>query len=88
MHVFFLGRPTYFLMLFLIAYIIPGSVIAALSALMVRELWLIKQPEGPGMETSLLAKRKVRCHHNKNITPPTINNYARISRSIAIFAEV
>lgn len=26
---------------------------------MVRELWLIKQPEGPGMESSLLAKRKV-----------------------------
>jgi hypothetical protein len=52
-------KPGYFLFLFFIAYIFPLVAIFVLSVLMVRQLWVLKEPEGPSMRASVSAKRKV-----------------------------
>ena len=52
-------RSTYFLLLFIFVYIIPLIAISALSALMVRQLWILPDLEGPRMGDSVKVKRRV-----------------------------
>ena len=53
------SKPMYFLCLFIIAYIFPLVTIFVLSVLMIRQLWVLEEPEGPSMRASISAKRKV-----------------------------
>ena len=54
-------RPTFYLVLFILAYAIPVLAIFVLSALMIQQLWAIRGPEsdGPRNREPMLAKRKV-----------------------------
>ena len=52
-------RKTYFLSLFIFFFLIPLIAIFGLSMMIVRQLWLTQQPEGPRMKESILRKRKV-----------------------------
>ena len=53
------AKPMYFLSLFFITYLFPLISIFVLSVLMIRQLWVLKEPEGPSMRASVSAKRKV-----------------------------
>ena len=60
------NRATYFLFLFIIGYVIPLAAIFVLSSLMIRQLWLIREPSdaigrrrGHGYKQRLMVKRKV-----------------------------
>ena len=52
-------RSLYFLLLFLVTYAIPLVAITVLSILMVRQLWILPEPDCPRLGSSLKAKRKV-----------------------------
>ena len=52
-------RKIYFLVLFILGYVLPSLTILLLSILIIRQLWLTKQPEGPRMKESINRKRKV-----------------------------
>lgn len=52
-------KEVYFLMLFVLGYLTPLITIFILSMLIIRQLWLMKQPEGPRMKESINKKRKV-----------------------------
>ena len=52
------AKPMYFLFLFFISYLFPLTSIFVLSVLMIRQLWVLKEPEGPSMRASISAKRK------------------------------
>ena len=60
------NRATYYLVLFIIGYVIPLVAIFVLSSLMIRQLWLIREPSdaigrrcGRGHNQRLRVKRKV-----------------------------
>ncbi len=52
-------KPTYFLILFILSYVLPLLIISILSALMIYQLWRLTELEGQAGEESVRAKRKV-----------------------------
>ena len=52
-------KPLYFLLLFFLGYLLPLLAIFILSTLMIRQLWILQEPEGPSMRASVSAKKKV-----------------------------
>jgi len=52
-------RPTYYLVLFVVAYLLPVLLISAFSALTINRLWSMESTDGPSQRRSVKAKRRV-----------------------------